>query len=209
MRIINKIQCSFYAAALASSSTISAKVFEGKDGLVVMEAESTKSTLGKWKKKTDVKEFTGESHLEFTGNKPANGPPTSPLKYEFKVDKEGQYDLMIRGFKRLEGEEHDKCNDVYVKLKGDFESAGDAPIELLKKETKLFGGHHEKWGWAMKLDEGHKKYNPSYKLKAGETYTLTIYGRSQRFNIDRIILKHVSVKRKAAQNAKLVESKSR
>ena len=209
MKRSHKFQCIFCAAAVAFTSSISAKVFEGKGGLVVMEAESTESSLGKWKTKTTVKEFTGKSHLEFTGNKPANGPAISPLKYEFKVDKDGQYDLMIRGFKRLEGEEHDKCNDVYVKLAGDFESAGDAPIKLLKNETKLFGGHHEKWGWAAKLDEGHKKYNPSYKLKAGETYTLTVYGRSQRFNIDRIIFKHVSIKRKKAQDSKLKESSSR
>ena len=115
---------------------------------------------------------------------------------------------MIRGFKRLEGEEPDKCNDVYVKLKGDFESGGNVPINLLKKETKLFGGHHEKWGWALKLDEKHKKYTPSYKFKTGETYTLTVYGRSQRFNIDRIIFKHASVKKKKAQDPKLPSSES-
>ena len=115
---------------------------------------------------------------------------------------------MIRGFKRLEGEEPDKCNDVYVKLKGDFERGGNVPINLLKKETKLFGGHHEKWGWALKLDEKHKKYTPSYEFKTGETYTLTVYGRSQRFNIDRIIFKHVSVKKKKAQDPKLPSSES-
>ena len=86
--------------------------------------------------------------------------------------------------------------------------AGNVPINLLKKETKLFGGHHEKWGWALKFDEKHKKYTPSYKFKTGETYTLTVYGRSQRFNIDRIIFKHVSVKKKKAQDPKLPSSES-
>lgn len=206
MNLSQSIKLIIGSISITVRSIVSADVFQGKGGLVIMEAESTKSSLDKWKKKTDVKDYTGESHIEFSGNKPANGPAISPLKYNFKVDKEGQYDLMIRGYKRLEGEERDKCNDVYVKLEGDFESAGKVPIELLKKETKIFGGHHKKWGWALKLDDKHKKYTPSYKFKIGETYTLTVYGRSQRFNIDRIIFKHVSVSVEDAQDTKLKES---
>ncbi|MEN8735312.1 MAG: hypothetical protein ACN4GF_01280 [Lentimonas sp.] len=185
-----------------------ASVFNGKDGLVVFEAESTGSSKGDWEKQRTIDGFTGECHLEFTGNKPANGPPEDPLKYYFTVDKDGEYHLLIRAYKRLEGEPKDRCNDCYVRLIGDFESAGSAPLELLESDTKLYGGHNEHWGWTDKLDKNHKKFPPLYKLKKGENYTLIISGRSQRFNMDRIIFKHTSVDRATALDPKLPESAS-
>jgi len=185
-----------------------AKIFKGKDGLLIMEVESTDSSKGKWKKRDTIDGFTGESHYEFTGNKPASGPATSPMKYKFTVDKDGDYKLMIRAYKRLDGEPEDRCNDCYVKLKGDFESGGDAPLKVLEEDAKLFGGSHDKWGWTRKLDVNHKKYNPVYKLKVGEKYTLTVSGRSQRFNMDRIVFKHSSVKENKARDPKEAESES-
>ena len=191
---------------LLTGPAFSADVFQGKNGLVIIEAESTKSSKGKWKKKTSVKGFTGEYHLEFTGNKPANGPATSPLKYYFTVDKDGEYELLIRAFKRLDGEPKDRCNDCYVKLKGDFDTAGKAPLKILKSDTKLYGGSHKEWGWTNRLDVNHKKYPPLYKLKTGEKYLLTISGRSQRFNMDRIVFKHTSVESNHAKDPKQPES---
>jgi hypothetical protein len=209
MKRLNDVLFSMMACSvvgLATMSTATAKVFKAKDGLLIMEVESTKSSKGKWKKRETIEGFTGECHFEFTGNKPANGPATSPLKYEFTVDKDGEYTLMIRAFKRLDGEPEDRCNDCYVKLKGDFESGGNAPLKLLKDDTKLFGGSHDKWGWTNKLDANHKKYQPKYKLKAGEKYLLTVSGRSQRFNMDRIVFKHASVSDKKAKDPKAEES---
>ena len=189
-----------------TGNSYAADVFQGKDGLLIIEAESTKSSKGKWKKKTTVEGFTGASHLEFTGNKPANGPAESPLKYRFTVDKDGNYQLLIRAFKRLEGEPEDRCNDCYVKLTGDFDSGSKAPLKMLKSDTKLYGGSHEKWVWTAKLDDNHKKFMPIYKFKAGEKYLLTISGRSQRFNMDRIVFKHDSVKNNKAKDPKQPES---
>ena len=182
-------------------------VFEEKRGLVVMEAESTDSRLGDWKKKTDVKDFSGECHLEFTGNQTTSGPPESPLKYEFKISKAGVYTLAIRARKRLESKREDISNDCYVSLKGDFESGGETPIKTLKNDTKIYGGNADDWGWALTLDEGHKKYPPVYRLKEGETYELTIHGRSKNFNIDQIVFYHESMDRREIQNKKLTESK--
>jgi hypothetical protein len=51
------------------SGLLANPVFQEKGGILVMEAESTSSSLGSWKKKTDVKDYGGECHLEFTGNK--------------------------------------------------------------------------------------------------------------------------------------------
>lgn len=181
-------------------------VFIEDKGVVVMEAESTDSKLGKWKKKTDVEGFTGECHIEFTGNKPESGPAESPLTYKFKIAKEGTYSLVIRARKRLETKREDISNDCYVALKGDFESTGKTPMKLLENDTKLFGGTAEGWGWTAKLDDGHKKFPAEYKLKSGETYELTVSGRSKNFNIDRIMLVHDSENMNKVRNSLPEES---
>lgn len=188
-------------------SSFAAPVFQGKDGLVIMEAESTKSSLGDWKKKESIAGFTGECHFEFTGNKPASGPAQDPLVYTFTVDRDGIYSLQIRCHKRLEDEAPDKCNDCYVRLEGDFDTGGTTDLEILTSDTKLYGGSADGWGWTQKLDVGHKKWPAVYKLKAGEVYTLTISGRSQRFNMDRIVFRHTDVKDEQARNPEQPESK--
>lgn len=170
--------------------------YEEENGVVMMEAENTKSNLGKWVLKTDNPGYSGTGHLEFTGNSINGGPATSPLEYTFKINTAGYYRLHMRVRKRLDGAEPDKCNDGYVKLAGDFDqgpNAGnnhndDAPESMLRSNTKFFGGPANGWGWASKLDAGghDNKRDPIYYLKAGETYTLTLSGRSIRWNVDRI-----------------------
>lgn len=167
-------------------------IFLEKRGIVAIEAESSASRKGDWKKKTDVKDFSGTCHLEFTGNSITSGPPDSPLKYHFKIKKAGKYQLTIRARKRLESERHDLSNDCYVSLKGDFEAGDGAPLKTLKTDTKMFGGEADKWGWTTQLDFNHKKAPAIYDLKAGEIYQLTISGRSKNFNFDRFLLIHQS-----------------
>lgn len=178
------------ATLLPTTLTADDPIFLEKGGKVVIEAESTDSRLGRWKEKTDVANFQGKSHLEFTGNKTISGPPASPLKYKFRINKAGTYQLILRARKRLETKREDVSNDCYVALKGDFESGGKAPLRMLRSDNKLFGGNEHDWGWATRLDVNHVKYPVLYRLKAGEVYELTISGRSKNFNIDRILLFH-------------------
>ncbi|VGO21513.1 hypothetical protein [Pontiella sulfatireligans] len=194
-------------AVFSVCCSFAAPVFEGKDGLLIIEAESTKSSKGDWEKEKSVEGYTGECHFEFTGNQPASGPAADPLEYRFTVDKDGEYRLLIRAHKRLDGEPGDRCNDCYIRLMGDFDTAGKAPLDMLKSDTKLYGGDAKGWGWTAQLDKHHKKFPPLYKLKAGEKYTLIISGRSQRFNMDRIIFKHKSVGDAKAKDPKQPESK--
>lgn len=184
----------------------SGDVFRGDGGLVVMEAESTDSSLGSWEKRDVLEAFRGSCYLEFMGNRPMNGPAKDPLVYRFQVDKDGVYRLLMRAHKRLEGEKSDKCNDCYVRLKGDFETGGDAPVGMLRTNTKLYGGSAEGWGWTAQLDREHKKLAPLYRLKKVEVYELTVSGRSQRFNIDQIIWMHTSLQSDKVKQMKLVES---
>ncbi|MEM6910901.1 MAG: hypothetical protein AAF555_04895 [Verrucomicrobiota bacterium] len=161
-------------------------------GLVVMEAESTSSRLGSWKLKTEVPDYLGSGHLEFTGNEIESGPPKSPLRYDFQISTEGRYTLVMRAHKRLETKREDLSNDCYIELSGDFEPGGEASSRILRSENKFFGGAEEGWGWAQRLDVDHQQYFAVYQLKAGQTYRLTVSGRSKNFNLDRILLFHES-----------------
>lgn len=196
------------SALLSSGGGAKGPVFEAKGGVVAIEAESTSSRKGSWKEKTDVADFSGTCHLEFTGNSITNGPPKSPLKYYFKVHKPGKYQLTIRARKRLESKREDLSNDCYVSLKGDFEAGGGAPLKVLKTETKMFGGDAKKWGWTNQLDFDHKKAAAIYDLKEDEVYELTISGRSKNFNFDRFLLIHESQDFRKIRNANPKESKA-
>ena len=168
--------------------------FQESGGLVVMEVESTLSNLGEWIPKTDVSGYCGEGHLEFTGNSPGGGQPASPLVYRFTIEKEGTYQLAIRARKRLDGQPGDRCNDGFVRVVGEYDAVeGGAPMDVLVRNTKFFGGDANQWAWAQRLDASHKKYAPLYRFKSGETYTLVLSGRSMRWNIDRIVFYHAGL----------------
>lgn len=167
-------------------------VFLENGGIIMIEAESTASRLGKWKLMTSVEGFSGSGHLEFTGNKPESGKPDSPLTYRFTVSKAGNYTLVLRGHKNLVSKRDDICNDCYVALDGDFESGNKTPAEVLAADTKMFGGSAEGWGWCRQLDADHKKWDPVYVLEPGEVYEFTVHGRSQNFNLDAILFVHES-----------------
>jgi hypothetical protein len=49
-------------------------------------------------------------------------------------------------------------------------------------------GGNGNWGWGTKYDIKHVQPNAIFYFQAGNTYTLTMAGRSQRFNIDRILI---------------------
>ena len=189
-------------------------VYIEKDGIVVIEAENTETTeLGFWQVVSVgdarfVDGATNGKHLEFTSNTKNGGKPESPLTYRFMITKPGVYQMHIRSRKRLEGEPGDKCNDCYVRMEGDFESgSGNYGTETLKKDTKLYGGEPEKWGWAYNLDGNGADHKPVfYNFKKGQ-YTLTISGRSIRFNMDRIVLHHKDVEQDFAKSIERAESK--
>lgn len=176
-------------------------ITEGKRGVVVIESENTSSKLGSWILKTSIKDYTGKGHLEFTGNKPTSGKPNSPLEYKFKVDRDADYKFFIRGFKRLKGDDgkkaaNDHCNDCFIRLEGDYESGSEISKDVLEHDQKFYihGKSHMQWDWAKTMEYHHPKDRkqkgkkpPVYKLKKGQVYTLIISGRSQRFNMDKIV----------------------
>jgi hypothetical protein len=165
---------------------------------IKIEAESTKSPLGKWlkitsKNKNYVANASGKTYLEFMGNTPSVGEPNSPLQYTVKVPIDGNYRLLMMSSKRLEGDRGDWCNDAFVKLQGDFESATNLDKQTLGNYLKYFqegstNTPENEWHWAQRAERGrHEFFDLVYKLKKGETYTLTLAGRSQRFSVDYMV----------------------
>ncbi len=201
-------------------------VYQESGGIVVMEAERTPSSLGtgtdRWELYTPgetnyVTGATNEAHIEFQGNSSNGGTPKTPLTYKFKIHQGGYYYLHLRARARLDGADPDKNNDCYVKMGGASFGAGpnagndhldDAPLSLLTTDTKMYGASPTTWGWANELDAGgsnNKRY-PVYNFTAGSTYTLTISGRSIKYNIDRIVLRHSSITAASAKSATIPES---
>lgn len=205
-----------FVAALfvvVNAGGLSAQTYNESGGLLIMEMENTPSALGQWVKINPggtnyVSGATGSGHLEFTGNTINGGDAASPLTYTFQINQAGNYHLNLRARKRLDGEETDKCNDCYVKVAGDFTSgSGEYPTAALTTNTKLYGGNAGNWGWATNLDSAEADHVPAiYNFKAGETYVLTISGRSIRFNLDRIVFRLSSVAVAAARDTSQPES---
>ena len=201
------------------------KVFNEVNGVVVIEAESTSSALGEWESvgKALKNEYTGEGYLVFdpdgsSPNSPASGKPHSPLTYQFRVNEPGLYLLELRCARETIGKRKDLANDCYVRVEGDYgqgpkpgdQHQDDARLALLQADTKFFGGDDQSFAWAggTRLDPGgHKnKRRAIYAFKAGETYTLVISGRSEKFKLDRIIFRKTTVTPKTAHQLNLAET---
>jgi len=104
----------------------------------------------------------------------------------------------------------DVANDGYVRVEGDYTSGGTTPLNFLKTDTKYYGGGDNKFLWATgdkRLDRDHEKWPALYNFKAGETYTLTLSGRSQRFRVDRIVFRNIGVATSVAHNLSNAETR--
>jgi hypothetical protein len=191
------------AKALFENKTIeqgvTPKITLNSNDYIFIEAESTTSNMGDWKriKKADeyfVEGASGWEHLEFQGNEPKTGTPNSPLTYKFNAPKDGNFRLLMMTSKRLEGVRGDMCNDAFVKMDGNFSSATNLTKDALGEYIKFFQEGSTKtpekeWHWAYRAEKGsHKFFNLIYGLKKDESYILTVAGRSHRFSFDYMIL---------------------
>ena len=190
-----------FVLLVAGGSATAQTDLHASDGIILFEAEDTRSDYGKWELKTEIPGSFGKGYLEFTGNTPVSGPPDSPLIYRFKITKPGLYFLHLHCAKEVVDGRSDLANDCYVRVEGEFgagpkagdKHGNDAPLELLRKDTKFYGGNPGQliWQSGNRLDPGghNNKRVAVYDFKAGE-YTLVVSGRSQKFKLDRIAFRH-------------------
>ena len=180
------------------------EIFYGDD-YIVFEAEATNTPLTNsgWvlREKGDVgyQQYVAtkgvepmfDTYMEYTG--PWAGTGMTALEYSFVCPKTANYRILLRMHQPLlSNEADDGCNDVFVSMQGDFESACDLTTAQLKNPTKMWGRGVRKWGSAHKLEINHVHYNGIYRFTEGETYTFTMKGRSARTCIDYILLYDVS-----------------
>lgn len=212
------------AAALICGvgSSLASQLYQEENGLVIIDAENTTSRLGSWQRRNSILNYTGTGYLDFTGNDYLSGRPNCPLLYTFRINKPGLYALHLRCAREtqvIDGEmRKDVANDCYVRVQGKYDAgpnAGkkhgdDAPLTLLKKDTKFFGGNDKKFVWASgnRLDPGghNNKRVAIYRFKTGNLYTLVVSGRSKAFKLDRIVFRHQSVTPEVAENLSAKET---
>ncbi len=171
--------------------------FQEENGTVVMEAESTSSSLqawelytstqqmGQWDNRAGDDSFTGTGCLRFegpNGRTEVSGPVHSPLEYQFEINDPGLYGLAILMMESpKETGEGDKANDIYVKVNGQPGYLGN-----FIKYVHLGGSWS--WSWSNALEPSSHSFEiPKYNLAPG-VYTLVIAGRSKNCWIDRLVL---------------------
>ena len=188
--------------ALCAVAGWAERIYNESGGLVIMEMENTESALSGWDfRAKDASGYpvgaTGAGHLEYMRfGLEGWGKPSSPLVYKFKINKAGIYRLFFRAHKRLNpGNAGDKHNDCFIRMEGDFESgSAEAALSALLADSKVYGGDADAWGRATNMDAHGADHKPVYyKFKAGEIYTFTVSGRSNQFNLDRIMFAHSDV----------------
>lgn len=172
---------------------------------IAIEGEATNTPLKGWALRTPkdagydkIKGAVApvnDSYIEYMeGNISGAGieAGTNELTYTFTPLTSGDYTLTGRMAQRLTVGDStarwDLCNDIFLKLSGDFSSANDAPLEILKGWNKYYGRGKDTWGAFVKADVHHKYYTVAYRLQAGKQYTLHISGRSKHCCIDYLLL---------------------
>ncbi len=173
---------------------------------IVIEAESTLSPLGKWVVRREGDPLydkiggypkpLGGAYIEYTGGSLASRPLANVeedvLVYKFTPMSSGNYIFTARMAQRITVNgvaepKHDYCNDIFVKMEGEFKSGNATEERHLREWTKFYGMGVDKWGALSRGDVEHKKFVYSYALEAGKEYTFKISGRSQRCILDYLI----------------------
>lgn len=181
--------CTFQVGEVAAGD------YQSGDDYICFEAEWTKSDLQKWViRQPEYDDYVhgtsgvapiNNTYLEYTGgDENGNTAGQDILVYKFKPQTDGKYRLTGRMAQNQNGAAWDKCNDIYVKMEGDFTSGNNTPKSILTQWTKLYGRGLEDWGAFVQLDVNHTKYQPVYNLKAGVEYTLSVSGRATRTCVD-------------------------
>ncbi len=184
---------------------------------ITFEAESTLSSLGSsWIVRKAGDELydnnnitgtiapNGGAYIECISG-PVNGSGTTGgtdmLQYKFTPKTTGYYQLtgrMAQNQNQSSGTAAwDECNDIYIKMEGDYASGNTCPISALTSWNKFWGRGLQTWGCFQKVEPSGTQYECVYSFKAGEEYTFSISARSKGVCIDYFVLaKSVNIENK-------------
>lgn len=152
--------------------------------------------------------FVGTGFIEYQGDDSFGSQEDNPITYTFTIDTPGTYRLIFRGYKnhldpdgpnpinnknRAAKFAWDRNNDVWIKMEGDYDANtaydNGAQESDLREYNKFIGRGDTGWGQTGSIEPSSGVFKGAYyQFKAGETYQLSVVGRSNQYNIDRIML---------------------
>ncbi len=120
------------------------------------------------------------------------------LQYKFTPKSTGVYKLTGRMAQRLTQPSSvapgDQCNDIHIKMEGDFTSGNPALTTIqLENWQKFYGRGKDKWGSFCKVDINHDLNNVAYQLEEGKEYVFSISARSKGVCIDYFLLSRANI----------------
>ncbi len=177
------------------------KVFQEKDGLIVVEIESVpipseeysrensyKGIWNEWKAETELKGYTGNCYYTWAGPDLFANPGCGILTYKVQIENEGKYSFSIHN--RHDNLDPTESNDAFVKV--------DNGIWV-----KTFSAVRGEWTWSTFFEFGHHQKEPASIVFTKGLHTLQICGRSNGFSINRFVLFQEAVN---GQDTQLPES---
>ncbi|MEM9568147.1 MAG: cadherin domain-containing protein, partial [Cyanobacteria bacterium P01_E01_bin.34] len=163
-----------------------APVFLGRNGRVVIEAESV-DAVGGWA----PLELDGEDLYLYTGpNSTGNARPEQQLEYRFTTDQDGTYFISLYGARDnslIEEFENDRGNDAWVGI----ENAETG--EVIQGPTKFptfFGSSNLDLRWGGTFSVRRELSQAQVELEANTEYRFLLTGRSAGYAVDRITLRN-------------------
>ncbi len=166
-------------------------VYEEKEGVVVIEAESA-ILAEKWIQNTTLPDFKGKGFIEWSGEQRmgltiAHTDAIGIISYKFKIQKPGIYQFLWRTRQYDTAERADAGNDSFVRF-----ASGKTPDGLMDlRDFTKFWVQSKKWSWATTAEPVHAKFdtNVCRYFDAG-VHSIEIAARSPCHAIDRFVLFH-------------------
>ncbi|MEM6632392.1 MAG: carbohydrate-binding protein [Bacteroidota bacterium] len=177
------------------------KGFEEKSGILVIEAESL-PIQAPWRVVQDNK-ATGGAYITWTGGNSYGKADKGITAVSITINKTGKYRFLWH-MRQPDGVKSDLSNDSWL----NFPDAKfmDKDGKEWKSFIKVFGNGKGNFAWKATADVNHQKSPVFVSFPNPGVYTLQIAGRSERHQIDRMVLFHESVSQGKATDLNLSES---
>lgn len=174
-----------------------------KDGLLIIEAESFE-LKGKWRVVEGAKASQGK-YIEYYGPNSYNTQNLdNEISVKFKVDAASSY--RVKWYMRQPEEaEGDKSNDVWIYFPGNLGYAWVNNASLVLEHYEKFvsrGKIDFTYGGALDLHNPKSSSWMTVKFPEAGEYTLKICGRSNSFQLDKIVLSKGMTNDEASEKSK-------
>ncbi len=177
-------------------------------GLVVMEYEhAAYDDLGHWGSVgTAYSGYTGDGYLEWKTGDDSTSIDSSGqdvLTWEFTITTTGVYQLHMRS-RPSHNTEH---NDVWIDFPDlrAYKVKNDTDQGNLDGWTKMYNNGGGNWGWQTTTVD-NDRHDIWVSIDSPGTYSFRCSGRSTRFAVDRIVLRHSEASKTTAKDTATPES---